>query len=210
MRGDLSADKGCPWDGQPKAAAAPQTWALAGAAPRPPPAVRCPLAWGLPGRSAAQSLSLQQRTRRNGPRVFIPPQGCSGAPFSKSRFCKRAGGTWLVPGQCASSVGRDQRDKAPLLHQGLSRTPGAFQVPEEVGTSRQVAVPTRRWCQAVPALPSASSAGSRYFCRIPPHGRQPRPAWMVLLPQPPLPARQVTRSGGCWATPMLGPQGYLP
>lgn len=155
MRGDLSPDKGCPWDGQPKAAAASQTWALASAAPRSPPAVRCPFAWGLPGRSAAQSPSLQQRTQKNGPRVFIPPQRCSGAPSSKSRFCKRAGVAWLVPRQCASSVCRDQRDKAPLLHQGLSRTPGAFQVPEEVSTSRQVAVPTRSWCQAVLALPSA-------------------------------------------------------
>lgn len=206
MRGDLGRAGGVPGGSSQRRLQplrpGPRPWPVQ--PPRPPPAALCPSAWGLPGRSAAQSLSLKQRPRRNGPRVFIPPQGCAGALSSKSRFCKSGGEPAWSRYQCGSSVGRDQRDKAPLLHQGLPRTPGAFQAPAEVGTSRQGAVPTRRWCQAVPALPSASSAGSRCFCRIPAHGRQPRPAWMALLPQPRLPARQVTRGGGRRGTPMLG------
>lgn len=127
MRGDLSPDKGCPWDGQPKAAAASQTWALAGAAPRSPPAVRCPFAWALPGRSADQSLSLQQRTQRNGPRVFIPPQGCSGLPPAKVAFAKERGWPgWFqdnVPAPWAETRGTKPlcctRDS--LARRGLSR-----------------------------------------------------------------------------------------
>ena len=144
-----------------------------------------------------------------------PAKGCSGGPSSKSRFCK-----WGGPGRSRGSVGAPWAETrgTKLLcctRDLLARRdpPGAF-LPRP-GTCAGRYLPAGR-CHGpdmVPAfphspggaLPSASFAGC-----MPPHGGPPPPAWMALPPQPPLPARQVTRQEWLllW-TPMLGTPGTL-
>lgn len=150
---------------------------------------------------------------------FPSPKGCSGAPFSKSRFCQ-VGGTWPVPGQRENSVGRDQRDKSPLLHQGPSPTYLPPTLPRGRYLSRSVP-PGRS-----PSLPgddaglSPLSRGILALSILPRH--------LLLLPHPSpretaascvdgfathrsslSPAWQVIRQKGWWllGTPMLRTPG---
>lgn len=156
--------------------------------------------------------------RPTGGVFFSPTKGCSGAPSSKSRFSK-----WGGPGRSRGSVGApwaETRGTKPLCCTrdlpARRDPPGAFLPRPGTCAGRYPPAGRCHGPETVPdfprspgrALPSASFAGSRCSCRIPPHGGPPRSAWMAL---PPLPARQVTRQKGWWllGTPMLGTPGTL-
>lgn len=204
-----------PWDtggcGLPsvRAVGAPRGGQANPAAPPTLPAVCCPFAWGLQGRSAAQPLSLQRRKRPTG---VHPTRGMlGGVPSSKSHFCKSVGVRDSVGAPWAETRGPKPlcctRDLLPTPRPAGGLPPPARYLPARPGGGASLsplprgspALSILRWQPLF--LPTSLPTGGRrvlrgWFCR--------------RSPLSPLGGGQGKRGGGCWGPRCCGPQGHLP